>query len=144
MPFGLRYVIGYGACTAPPENASQFRRIREAKVPKAVAPMLRPWYWPMKLRMRGRPLASIACFTAPSAAPVPESSKNTRVRFSDDRPRGEAPRDSAEELLREVDHRKVRIHEEDQEAVPLERVDGRLQDLRVDVPEVVRRPLARE
>src|SRR3989454_1066671 len=47
--------------------------------------MLRPWYWPMKLRMRGRPLASIACFTAPSAAPVPESSKNTRVRFSDGR-----------------------------------------------------------
>src|SRR2546427_239818 len=81
MPFGLRYVIGYGACTAPPENASQFRRIREAKVPKAVAPMLRPWYWPMKLRIRGRPLASIACVTAPSAAPVPESSKNTRLRF---------------------------------------------------------------
>src|SRR5207244_9213203 len=53
-------------------------------------------------------------------------------------------RPNLEELLREVNHRKVRIHEEDQEAVPLERVDGRLQDLRVDVPEVVRCPLTRE
>src|SRR5712691_6180725 len=38
----------------------------------------------------------------------------------------------------------MRIHEEDEEAIALERVHGRLQDLRMDVPQVVRRPLARE
>src|SRR5206468_1583653 len=48
----------------------------------------------MKLRISGRPLASIACLTAPSAAPVPDSSRKTRVRLSDgriDRSRSAAP-----------------------------------------------------
>src|SRR5439155_730661 len=53
-------------------------------------------------------------------------------------------RTNREESLRDVDHRHVRIHEEDEEAVPLEGIDGRLQDLRMDISEVVRRPLARE
>src|SRR5712692_794241 len=49
-----------------------------------------------------------------------------------------------EESLRDVDHRHVRIHEEDEETVALEGIDGRLEDLRMDVSQVVRRPLARE
>src|SRR6266705_1032260 len=53
-------------------------------------------------------------------------------------------RANRKEPLRDVDHREMRIHEEDEEAVALECVHRRLQDLRMDVPEVVRRPLARE
>src|SRR2546428_755362 len=49
-----------------------------------------------------------------------------------------------EQSLRDVDHRHVRIHEEDEEAVPLEGIDGCLEDFRMDISEVVRRPLARE
>src|SRR5207245_9821763 len=53
-------------------------------------------------------------------------------------------RANREEPLRDIDHREMRIHEEDKEAVTLERIHRRLQDLRMDVPQVVRRPLARE
>src|SRR3989441_329746 len=53
-------------------------------------------------------------------------------------------RANREQPLRDVDHGEMRIHEEDEETVALERVHGRLQDLRMDVPEGVRRPLARE
>src|SRR5437867_13279483 len=38
----------------------------------------------------------------------------------------------------------MRIHEQDEETVALEGVHGRLQDLRMDVSEVVRRSLDRE
>ena len=53
-------------------------------------------------------------------------------------------RANGEQPLGDIDHGEMWIHEEDQEAVPLQRIDGGLQDLRMDVPEVVRRPLTRE
>ena len=77
---GERNRFGYGTVTTP---ATYWVRMdvtleRSLETP-AVRQVDSPWYWPRKVRMSGRPVASRMNLTAPSTARVPVTEYSTRL-----------------------------------------------------------------